>query len=46
VSVFHCTGYYAQRILLERFREQWIYATVGANMTFMEGDAMTATNAA
>jgi len=43
ISAFHCTGYYA---LMERFREQWIPATVGAKMTFMEDDAMNATKAA
>jgi 7,8-dihydropterin-6-yl-methyl-4-(beta-D-ribofuranosyl)aminobenzene 5'-phosphate synthase len=35
MAAFHCTGYYAQRTLMERFREQWIPATVGAKMTFI-----------
>lgn len=34
MAAFHCTGYYAQRILMEKFRDQWIPATVGAKMTF------------
>ncbi len=34
IAAFHCTGYHAQRILMEKFREQWIPATVGAKMTF------------
>ena len=37
ISAFHCSGYYAQRILMGRFPEQWIPATVGAKMTFTEG---------
>ncbi len=34
VAAFHCTGHYAQRILIENLRDQWIPSTVGAKMTF------------
>lgn len=34
IAAFHCTGYHAQRILMENFRDQWIPVTVGAKMTF------------
>jgi len=34
IAAFHCTGYHAQRILMENFRDQWIPTTVGAKITF------------
>ncbi len=34
LAAFHCTGYYAQRRLMDRFREAWLPATVGAKYTF------------
>jgi len=37
IAAFHCTGYYTQRTLMEKFRDQWIPATVGAKMTFTGG---------
>lgn len=37
IAAFHCTGYHAQRILMGKFREQWIPATVGAKMAFTGG---------
>ena len=30
----HCTGHYAQKLLMEKFRSQWIANTVGARITF------------
>jgi metal-dependent hydrolase (beta-lactamase superfamily II) len=29
----HCTGYYAERMLMETFRDQWVPGTVGARIT-------------
>jgi len=37
IAAFHCTGYHAQRILMEKFRAQWIPTTVGAKMIFTGG---------
>lgn len=34
ISGLHCTGYYAQRILMEKFRDRWLPNTVGATLTF------------
>jgi len=34
ISGLHCTGYYAQRILMEQFRDCWLPNTVGATLTF------------
>ncbi len=34
IAPLHCTGYYASRRLMERFRDQWIPTTVGARMRF------------
>jgi len=34
LSALHCTGYYAQRILMEKFRDRWIPNTVGTQITF------------
>lgn len=34
VSGMHCTGYYAQKVLMEKFQGQWIPSTVGAKITF------------
>jgi 7,8-dihydropterin-6-yl-methyl-4-(beta-D-ribofuranosyl)aminobenzene 5'-phosphate synthase len=31
---FHCTGYYAQKTLMDRFGERWLASTVGAQFTF------------
>jgi 7,8-dihydropterin-6-yl-methyl-4-(beta-D-ribofuranosyl)aminobenzene 5'-phosphate synthase len=33
ISAMHCTGYYAQRVLMEKFGDQWIPNTVGAKIT-------------
>jgi 7,8-dihydropterin-6-yl-methyl-4-(beta-D-ribofuranosyl)aminobenzene 5'-phosphate synthase len=33
ISALHCTGYYAQRILMEKFRDRWLPNTVGAKIT-------------
>jgi 7,8-dihydropterin-6-yl-methyl-4-(beta-D-ribofuranosyl)aminobenzene 5'-phosphate synthase len=33
-SPLHCTGYHAQRILMEKFRKIWVPSTVGAKITF------------
>lgn len=33
ISALHCTGYYAQRILMQEFGDNWIPNTVGANIT-------------
>jgi 7,8-dihydropterin-6-yl-methyl-4-(beta-D-ribofuranosyl)aminobenzene 5'-phosphate synthase len=34
ISGFHCTGYHAQKILMERFQSSWIPSTVGAKIRF------------
>jgi 7,8-dihydropterin-6-yl-methyl-4-(beta-D-ribofuranosyl)aminobenzene 5'-phosphate synthase len=34
ISALHCTGYYAQRLLMEKFRDRWLPNTVGAKITF------------
>jgi 7,8-dihydropterin-6-yl-methyl-4-(beta-D-ribofuranosyl)aminobenzene 5'-phosphate synthase len=34
ISGLHCTGYYAQRILMEKFRDCWLPNTVGTKLTF------------
>jgi len=34
ISPLHCTGYYAQRILMDHFRDRWIAGTVGAKICF------------
>jgi 7,8-dihydropterin-6-yl-methyl-4-(beta-D-ribofuranosyl)aminobenzene 5'-phosphate synthase len=34
ISALHCTGYYAQRILMEKFRDRWLPNTVGTKITF------------
>ena len=34
ISALHCTGYHAQRILMEKFRDRWLPNTVGARLTF------------
>lgn len=33
ISALHCTGYYAQRILMEEFRDRWLPNTVGARIS-------------
>ncbi|RLB01787.1 MAG: hypothetical protein DRG83_09570 [Deltaproteobacteria bacterium] len=35
LSGLHCTGYYAQRILMQEFNEAWIPGAVGAKITFV-----------
>lgn len=32
ISALHCTGYYAQRILMEKFKDHWIPSTVGVKI--------------
>jgi 7,8-dihydropterin-6-yl-methyl-4-(beta-D-ribofuranosyl)aminobenzene 5'-phosphate synthase len=34
ISPLHCTGYHAQRTLMDHFRDQWLPGTVGATFTF------------
>jgi len=34
IAGFHCTGYYAQKLLMDHFRDQWIPGAVGAHITF------------
>jgi len=34
MSAMHCTGYYAQKVLMEKFEDRWIPSTVGAKMIF------------
>ena len=34
MSAMHCTGYYAQKVLMEEFRDRWIPSTVGAKIKF------------
>jgi 7,8-dihydropterin-6-yl-methyl-4-(beta-D-ribofuranosyl)aminobenzene 5'-phosphate synthase len=34
MSAMHCTGYYAQKVLMEEFRDRWIPNTVGAKIMF------------
>jgi 7,8-dihydropterin-6-yl-methyl-4-(beta-D-ribofuranosyl)aminobenzene 5'-phosphate synthase len=34
IAALHCTGYYAQRILMDHFRDRWIPGTVGAKICF------------
>jgi len=34
ISVLHCTGYFAQRILMDKFRDRWVPSTVGAKIFF------------
>jgi 7,8-dihydropterin-6-yl-methyl-4-(beta-D-ribofuranosyl)aminobenzene 5'-phosphate synthase len=33
IAGFHCTGYYAQKVLMEQFKERWIPGAVGARIT-------------
>jgi len=33
MSAMHCTGYYAQKVLMEKFGDRWIPSTVGAKIT-------------
>lgn len=35
ISGLHCTGYYAQRILMDKFKDRWIPITVGARFSFV-----------
>jgi 7,8-dihydropterin-6-yl-methyl-4-(beta-D-ribofuranosyl)aminobenzene 5'-phosphate synthase len=35
ISALHCTGYYAQRLLMEEFRDRWLPNTVGTQITFI-----------
>lgn len=35
ISALHCTGYYAQRLLMDKFKDRWIPNTVGARYTFV-----------
>ncbi|HUJ89074.1 MAG TPA: hypothetical protein VLX12_02685 [Syntrophorhabdales bacterium] len=34
VAGFHCTGYFAQKVLMDHFAVRWISGTVGACITF------------
>jgi 7,8-dihydropterin-6-yl-methyl-4-(beta-D-ribofuranosyl)aminobenzene 5'-phosphate synthase len=34
IAATHCTGYYAQRTLMNRFSDGWIPVTVGATLSF------------
>ncbi len=35
ICAMHCTGYYAQKVLMEKFQDQWIPSTVGAKINFI-----------
>jgi 7,8-dihydropterin-6-yl-methyl-4-(beta-D-ribofuranosyl)aminobenzene 5'-phosphate synthase len=37
LSAMHCTGYYAQKVLMEKFRDRLLPSTVGAKMMFKSG---------
>ena len=39
IAGFHCTGYYAQKLLMDHFGDQWIPGAVGARMTFNDKGA-------
>ena len=34
IAGFHCTGYYAQKLLMDHFGDKWIPGAVGAHITF------------
>jgi metal-dependent hydrolase (beta-lactamase superfamily II) len=34
MCAMHCTGYYAQKVLMEEFGDRWIPSTVGAKIIF------------
>jgi 7,8-dihydropterin-6-yl-methyl-4-(beta-D-ribofuranosyl)aminobenzene 5'-phosphate synthase len=34
IAGVHCTGYYAQKVLMEQFRDRWIPGAVGTRITF------------
>ncbi len=34
IAGVHCTGYYAQKVLMDQFRDRWIPGAVGARITF------------
>lgn len=38
IAAFHCTGYLAQKTLMDRFGDRWIPSTVGAKFTFTADD--------
>jgi 7,8-dihydropterin-6-yl-methyl-4-(beta-D-ribofuranosyl)aminobenzene 5'-phosphate synthase len=35
ISALHCTGYYAQKILMDRLKDRWLPNTVGARYSFV-----------
>jgi 7,8-dihydropterin-6-yl-methyl-4-(beta-D-ribofuranosyl)aminobenzene 5'-phosphate synthase len=34
IAGLHCTGYYAQKVLMDQFRDRWLPGAVGARITF------------
>ena len=38
IAGVHCTGYYAQKILMDEFKDRWIPGAVGAKITFNDSN--------